>query len=226
MKRPTLNNDELRADAVLSRAGIDHPRLVLSHGAARTTIVADQALSESTLLVAQCGGSPALVQVAGERVTVRPTRASLAHRAASALLWGRAAMTLRLSTAARWAIAIHGGASRVTADLRALQLSTLEVNGGASEMLLDLPRPVGVVRIRFDGGVHAVTLRRPKGVPIQVVLSEGGSQFALDGQYLHAIAGPTQLTTDPEMVPNRYIVSVAGGARHLIVETRESAYAD
>ena len=229
MKRQTLNNDELPADArdtVLPRAGIDHPRLVLSHGAACTTIIADQALSERTLLVAQWGGSPARVQVAGERVTVRPTKASLAHRAALALLWGRATTTVRLSTAARWAIAIHGGAARVTADLRALPLSALEVNGGASEMLLDLPHPVGVVRIRFDGGVHALTLRRPEGVPIQVVLSEGGSQLAVDGQYLHAIAGPIQLATGPAMAPNRYVVSVAGGVRRLIVDTRELAPTD
>lgn len=225
MKQLTLNKDDLRADAcatVLPRAEIDRPLLVLPHGAARATIVADEALSEDALLVAESAGSPALVQVAGDRVTVRPAKASLVRRAASALLWSRAATTLRLSTVVRWAIAIHG-ASCVTADLRALQLSALQINGGASDVLLDLPRPVGVVRIRFVGGVRAVTLRRPKGVPVDVVLSEGGSQLALDGQYLHSAAGPIQLAAHPETAPDRYVVSVEGGASRLIVDAREPA---
>lgn len=163
------------------------------------------------------------MQVTGARVTVRPRPVSLADRAASALLWGRAATTLRLSAAARWAIAIQGGASRVTADLRALQLRKLEVNGGASDVLLDLPRPVGVVQLRFAAGINGVTLRRPQGVPVRVVLSEGGSQLALDGQYLHATPGPIQLGASPQTAPDYYVVQVAGGARRLIVETQESA---
>jgi hypothetical protein len=230
MRRLTSNRGRLRADErdarpandiVLPRGGLARARLVLPRGASRTTIIADQALSESALIAAQFGGPPALLQVEGAQVTMRPAYASLAQRASAALLWGRAATTLRLSTAAAWAISIHGGASRVTADLRALRLSELEVSGGASELMLDLPPPVGVVEIRLAGGARAVTLRRPEGVPVHVALSDAGSQLALDAQYLHAIAGPAQLVAGPATAPDRYVVSVSGGASRLIVDAWE-----
>lgn len=103
-------------------------------------------------------------------------------------------------------------------ELAALALSEMTMNGGASKVDVQLSRPVGTVPLRIRGGASRVTIRRPAGVPVRVRVSGGLSRLTLDGRRLPSSgAGTVRDTPGYEAAPDRYELSVEGGASRISV---------
>src|SRR5579864_4986189 len=97
-----------RHDLAAPLAGAKAGRLVLAPGVGLVRIDSDAALTE--LYRAQVVGTPPLIEVDGETVTVRPRRFPLFG-------WGHRDLRLTLSGTIPWAIDVAQGAVRLTADL-------------------------------------------------------------------------------------------------------------
>jgi hypothetical protein len=192
--------------------------LVFTRGISLASIQADPALPER--FRGHFEGPPPQVEVSGQQLIIHYRRLALVDWARYALLWGRDASVMRLSTAAPWRIIVRGGASRLTADLRALALLELVVQGGASDVRIELPPPSGVVPLRIIGGVSNITLRRPPGSAARLVIQGGAQQLAFDAQHFGAIGGGVRLeSAGPRDAPDRYEIEVTGGASNLVVDT-------
>ncbi len=135
-------------------------RLEFVRGAANVTIRTD--LSTADLYRARFEGPLPSVRVEGGAVSVKYPWTLHPFD------WRRRGADIVLNAQVPWEIGISGGLSRLDADLSGFQLDSFEVEGGASRVELTLPKPLGTVSIRFDGGASNLTIRRPEGVAARV----------------------------------------------------------
>jgi DNA-binding MarR family transcriptional regulator len=193
------------------RSGAKVGRLHLMSGAGNTTIDADATMAE--LYRAHVEGTPPQIEVDGGNVTVRPRRFPLFG-------WGHRSLRLTLSGAIPWDIEIAQGAYRLNADLTGLQLRSFADKGGASRVDLAVGRPSGAVPITITGGVSNVTMRRPRGVPVEIRIKGGVSRTSVDGHRLGPAGGNVVWTT-PGMPDgaDRYVIEVVGGVSRLTVQS-------
>jgi DNA-binding MarR family transcriptional regulator len=118
-----------------------------------------------------------------------------------------------------WEIEIRGGAAGLSAELSALALESLEIKGGASATLLMLPHPSGTVTLRVLGGVSDITIQRPNGVGVRVLVRGGASELFFDEQHFGAVGGETRWQSpDYDGATDRYDIEVTGGANGLTVD--------
>jgi DNA-binding MarR family transcriptional regulator len=193
------------------RGGATVGRLHLAASHSDTTIDADATMTE--LYRAHVEGTPPQIEVEGGHVTVRPRRFPLFG-------WGHRSLRLTLSGAIPWDIDVAQGAYKLNAELSTLQLRSFAIKGGASRIDLALGRPSGAVPITITGGVSNVTIRRPRGVPVEMRIRGGVSRTSVDGHQLGPAAGNVVWNTPgmPEGA-DRYIVEVKGGVSRLSIES-------
>jgi hypothetical protein len=134
--------------------------------------------------------------------------------------WRRKTTTLILNPTNPWDISVDGGVSRLTADLSALAIRSLTVRGGATHLSLVLSRPQGEVQISIAGGAREVSILRPAGISVQLTIKGGTSKLRLDDEEYGAVGGHLRTqSTAYESGTNRYDIAIAGGARHVVVES-------
>jgi hypothetical protein len=156
-------------------------------------------------------GMPPQIEVDGGVVTVRPRRFPLFG-------WGHRSLRLTLSGGIPWDVEIGQGAYRLNADLRALRLRSFAINGGAARVEVAVGRPSGAVPITISGGASKVTIRRPRGVPVEMRIKGGLARASVDGHQLGPAGGEVAWRT-PGMADgaDRYVIEVLGGVSKLTV---------
>lgn len=184
-------------------------RLIFASGAARVLIRASS--SSTHLYQARFEGTPPTIDLHGGTVTIQYRRFSLDWR-------GRTG-EIELNPTIPWQVELHGGVSKVNADLRDLQIQGIELSGGASDIAVTLPRPSGIVPVRFSGGASKITITRPRGVPARVRVRGGFQKLIFDGKDCDGDSGDARdETRDYATARDRYDFTVDGGASKVIVD--------
>jgi DNA-binding MarR family transcriptional regulator len=187
-------------------------RLVFSRGLSQVTI--DAGAGPGELYRAHLEGPAPEIRVDGGTVTVRYRRFGL-------LDWRGGTSRFSLTPSIPWDLEVLGGASRWTADLRQLQLRSFLLRGGMSEVELDLAAPVGTVPLRITGGISRLTVRRPAGSALILLVRGGLSRLAMDGQEFGAIGGQLRLESrEHREGGDHFALEITGGASRLTIETR------
>jgi hypothetical protein len=125
-----------------------------------------------------------------------------------------------LDAAARWTLEVRGGLANSTFDLQSARVAGVALQGGLSTCELMLPRPDGELTVEIRGGVHAMTITRPAGVPARVTIRGGASNLVLDDQRFGGIGGRTDIQTDGYGdAEARLHVAVHGGSSSLSIVT-------
>jgi DNA-binding MarR family transcriptional regulator len=208
---------DLRGEAAAERSGeaassaplgaVRSGKLELATGAKRVVIFGDPALEG--LYRARFEGRKPNARVQGGRVTFRHSHFD----------WRRSSAEIALNPKIPWHLTIHGGAARLRGELREITLRGVEIDGGVSDVVLELPSPRGKVRVRIAGGASQVTIRRPAGVPVRLVVHGGATRLALDSQRLGAVGGEAVLETpNAEKSSDGYEIVVSGGTSDFTVE--------
>jgi hypothetical protein len=161
------------------------------------------------------GGSAALVEVAADDETVGSTversgdtaRVRLATAVDS---WSVGRFTgtewrVRLASGVPAAIDLRAGAGEIDLDLSQVSTTAVSCSAGAATLRIVLPRPLGDVPVRLEGGAAQITVQVPAGVEARV-LSTG----------LLAVTGPRE-TAGYATARDRVTVSVTGGIAQLRV---------
>lgn len=196
-------------DAPLAGARIG--RLHLAFGL-KMTLDADATLTE--LYRAQVEGTPPQIDVDDGRVTVRP------QKRFPLFGWGHRDLRLTLSGAIPWDIEVAKGAMALAARLGSLQLRSFVIRGGASRVDVEVGRPRGVVPITIHGGASKLTVRRPRGVPVEVRIKGGASRATVDGHQLGPAGGNVVWrTTDTPAAADSYLVDIRGGVSQVTIES-------
>ena len=126
-----------------------------------------------------------------------------------------------LNAAIPWHIEVRDGASKLTADLSQLKLGSFEVSGGASKVELTLPRVSGLAPVRILGGASNVVIHRPEGVATRVRVVGGSTNLTFEDQHFGAVGGEVSLQSpNYEGTPERYDITITGGASNVAIDTR------
>ena len=193
--------------APLAGTGAGHLRF--TRRAARATLHADSNMAE--LFRARLTGPEPTVTVAGNAIDI-------AYRGVRPLGWRRQSADVALNTSIPWRFDVDAGVAYLTADLRGLKLTAVNVSGGASRMDLRLPRPSGTVSIHIRGGAATVSIRRPAGVAVRVVVPDGAADVQFDERRIGPIDSQTPLQSpDYDSATDRYDVDGRGGVAQLII---------
>lgn len=130
--------------------------------------------------------------------------------------------TVTLNGSVAWRIESRGGLTGLTADLAGITLQALDGHEGATRIVVTLPRPAGEVPIQFSS-VNEATFHRPVGAAARVRVGGGVAGLSLDDQHFKAVGGAANWQTpDWDVAPDRYDISIHGGARALTVDTLEA----
>src|SRR5262245_38329195 len=153
-------------------------RLRFQRGASLVTVRAGAAMPQ--LYLARFTGTRPRVRVVANEVDVEESRGSLP------LSWRLKSAEFALNKSIPWDFDVRGGAWRLTADLRDLLLAMVTVDGGANTVNLRLPHPSGTVLIRFGGDASDISVSRPDGVAVRVVVHGGSYGLQVDGKTISA----------------------------------------
>jgi DNA-binding MarR family transcriptional regulator len=135
--------------------------------------------------------------------------------------WRQRVATIGLTTAIPWTVEIAGGIQKVEADLRSVDLRRFELAGGAERIQLELGRPSGRVQARVVGGVKALRLERPRGVPVRIEITGGAGEISLDGVRLDRRGGQSAVESpDWAGSTDGIELAVVGGSRTIDVVAR------
>ena len=174
-------------------ADVAEARLSIRHGLQDATVSAGTAPGQ--LFHARCERHVPDMTVDHGHVTLTFPRVSLSRSRTD---------ELTLTASIPWTIDIDGGVAGVTADLTGVSLRSFTIDGGLSKVALDLPHPGGLVAVQL-GSASNVTIRRPAGVAVRVVLNGGARDLTLDEQHLGSVGGPSQLATPGfDLAADRY----------------------
>jgi DNA-binding MarR family transcriptional regulator len=211
--REGRESPELVPRSVPLPAGGRDVRLQVSSGLVDTTLDADPGLPD--LARAAFADNPPTLEVAGETLTVH-----VRHKRRLLFKGWTHAGRLTLNGDFRWTILLDGGLYRVQVRLTELDLAGLEVRGGLSQVDVSLPAPAGTVPVQLSGGADHVTLDRPSGTALRIHIGSGASKLRLDSFDFGAVGDTRWQTPDYDTSPNRYDITLRGGAHHLTVTTR------
>jgi DNA-binding MarR family transcriptional regulator len=198
------------SDVTAPLAGVTLGRLVLTRGAAKVTISADDALTE--LYRGHFDVAPQ-IRVDRGRITIDQKRRFRPFdlRATRSDIW--------LNPAVPWEVFLKGGMWKLSADFRDLELRRLEVGGGASDIEIWLPSPSGAVGVRVSGGASHVRLHRPAGVALRAEVTGGASKLVFDDRSLGSVGGHNRLETPGfATASDRYETRLSGGASELTID--------
>jgi uncharacterized membrane protein len=185
-------------------------RLRFPRGAALVTVRARKAMPD--LFWARFTGTKPRVRVVANAVDIE------SRRDFRPVTWRLQSAQIALNGSIPWEFEVQEGAWRLTADLRDLQLSMLTFEGGANKVDLRLPHPSGTVPIHF-GAANDISVRRPAGVAVRVVVNGGFGKLKVDGKSIE--------TTDKQPIQSpgfareadRYDIEVTGGVYQFVVAT-------
>jgi hypothetical protein len=190
--------------------------LAIIGGISHLTMRADDALA--ALCQAHFEGLLPNVSAHGGRVEIVYPRFWPAGWLRFALQAGRHAAHLTLSARVPWTISLRGGVAHLDADLRQVRLSAVEVHGGMSHVDLALGQPSGLVTLRLRGGSSNLTLTRPVGVPVRLIIRGGASRLEFDAMHFGAIGGGFDWQSpDYATAPDKYEIEIGGGASRLTI---------
>jgi uncharacterized membrane protein len=189
--------------------GAAEGRLRFPRGAAWVTVRGGGAMPD--LFWARFTGAKPKVRVVANAVDIE-------SRGFRPVTWRLQSAEIALNASIPWEFEVHG-AWRLTADLRDLQLSRVTFEGGASNVDLRLPHPSGTVPIRFGAGANDVSVRRPAGVAVRVVMHGGFGKLRVDGKSIEATDG--QPIQSPGFAPevDRYDIELTGGSYKVVIAT-------
>ena len=185
-------------------------RLRFPRGASWVTIRAGTAKPD--LFWATFTGTTPRVRVVGNAVEIESRRFRL-------VTWRLQSTRVALNASIPWDIEVQVGAWRLTADLRDLQLSTLTLEGGAGKVDLRLPHPSGTVPIHVGQGAADISVLRPAGVAVRVVMHGDFGKLKVDGKSIEATDKQPIQSADFARKADRYIIEVAGSAYQFVIGT-------
>ncbi len=188
--------------------GLREARLIFRSGAPDVTLHGDRSLGE--LYRGRFEGTMPHVRLREGVVSVQ-YRGGLFD-------WRKRKADIALNAAVAWAVEVQGGLAGLRGRLDEVDLRSLEISGGAAKVDVVLGRPSGVVPISVVGGVADVRIRRPDDVAIRLVVTGGAGRVELDGQRIGATTGATLESVGASETPDRFVVTVAGGASKVLVE--------
>jgi hypothetical protein len=184
-------------------------RLRFPRGAAWVTVTAGSAMPD--LFWARFTGTKPKVRVVANAVDIE-------SRGFRPVTWRLQSAQIALNASIPWEFEVHG-AWRMNADLRDLQLSMVTFEGGASNVALRLPHPSGTVPIRFGAGANDVSVRRPAGVAVRVVMHGGFGKLLVDGKSIEANDEQPIQSPGIGREADRYDIELTGGAYKVVIAT-------
>jgi TMEM175 potassium channel family protein len=185
-------------------------RLRFTRGAALVTVRARRAMPD--LFWARFTGTKPRVRVVGNAVDIESRRS---FRPGG---WRLQSAQIALNASILWEFEVQEGAWRLTADLRDLQLSMVAFAGGANKVDLHLPHPSGTVPIHF-GAATDVTVRRPAGVAVRVVVRGDFGKLQLDGKSIDATDELPIQSAGYAREADRYDIELTGDAYGFVIAT-------
>jgi len=157
---------------------------------------------------------------AAPQVRVRDGRVIVQYRGMP-FDWRKRTGTMALNPSIPWSIEVVGGVNRVEADLIELDLDRFELTGGSERIQLEVGRPHGEIPIRMTGGIKAIRLERPSGVPVRLAISGGVGSVEVDGQMTGHHGGNTSIESRGwSSTGDRYSLEVTGGTKTLTIVER------
>jgi uncharacterized membrane protein len=190
--------------------GAARGRLGFPRGAALVTVKARRAMPD--LFWARFTGMKPRVHVVANAVDIE---SRLSFRPVA---WRLQSAQIALNASIQWEFEVQEGAWRLMADLRDLKLSRVAFAGGASKVDLHLPHPSGTVPIHF-GAATDVTVRRPAGVAVRVVVHGGFGKLQVDGKSIEATDKQPIQSPGYAREADRYDIELTGGAYRFVIAT-------
>jgi uncharacterized membrane protein len=184
-------------------------RLGFPRGAALVTV---KARRMPDLFWARFTGAKPRVRVVGNAVDIE---SRLSFRPVT---WRLQSAQIALNASIPWEFEVQEGAWRLTADLRDLKLSRVAFAGGASKVDLHLPHPSGTVPIQF-GAANEVTVRRPAGVAVRVVVQGGFGKLQVDGKSIEATDKQPIQSPGYAREADRYDIELTGDVYRFVIAT-------
>ena len=197
------------SSAPVSRAA--RGRLRFPRGCALVTVRAGSGMPD--LFWARFTGTKPRVRVVANDIDI------IKSRGYRPVTWRLQSAQIALYDSIPWEVEVQEGAWRLTADLRGLKLSMVTLEGGANKVNLRLPHPAGTVPIHIGGGANDISLIRPDGVAVRVVVHGGFGKLQVDGKSIEATA--EQPLQSPAFARNadRYDIEITGGAYQFVLMT-------
>ena len=192
-------------------SGAARGRLRFPRGAVMATVTAGSAMPE--LFWARFTGKRPTVHVVTNAVDI------IESRVFRPVNWRLKSAQIALNDSIPWDFEVQDGAWRLTADLRSLQLSMVTLDGGANKVTLRLPHPSGTVRIHFGGAAADVSVLRPEGVAVRVVVHGGFGQLQVDGKSIEMSANQPFESPGFAQESDRYEIEITGGAYQFVLAT-------
>lgn len=162
------------------------------------------------LFRARFTGPQPKIRVAGNAVEI-------AYRGGRPVIWRRQSAQVALNTSIPWNIEVPDGLFKSTLDLTGLKVTAVTVDGGASQVEIRLPRPSGMVPVRFLSGASIITVRRPNGVAVRAVVRGGATKVQLDGRRVEWTDDTPLHLSDYVDAADRYELEFTSGANHLTI---------
>ena len=162
------------------------------------------------LFRARFTGPQPKIRVAGNAVEI-------AYRGGRPVIWRRQSAQVALNTSIPWNIGVPDGLFKSTLDLTGLKVTAVTVDGGASQVEIRLPRPSGMVPVRFLSGASIITVRRPNGVAVRAVVRGGATKVQLDGRRVEWTDDTPLHLSDYVDAADRYELEFTSGANHLTI---------
>jgi uncharacterized membrane protein len=190
--------------------GTSRGRLRFPRGAAWVTVRAGSAKPD--LFWARFTGSEPRVRVSANAVDIE-------SRGFRPVTWRLQSAEIALNASIPWEIEVQSGAWRLTADLRDLRLSRVTLEGAASNVDLRLPHPSGTVPIRIGGGANKISVLRPHGVAVSIVVNGTFGRLQVDGKSIEATDKQPIQSAGFAREADRYYIEVAGSAYQFVIAT-------
>lgn len=162
------------------------------------------------LFRARFTGPQPKIRVAGNAVEI-------AYRGVRPVIWRRQSAQVALNTSIPWHIEVPDGLFKSTLDLAGLKVTAVTVDGGASQVEIRLPRPSGMVPVRFLSGASIITVRRPNGVAVRAVVRGGATKVQLDGRRVEWTDDTPLHLSDYVDAADRYELEFTSGANDLTI---------
>ncbi|MGC4094013.1 MAG: MarR family transcriptional regulator [Polyangiaceae bacterium] len=160
----------------------------------------------------------ALPELALQQETLR-----FQQKRGSFLDFKRQRLDLLLNPTIPWQVRVKGGLSHCRFELGSLLLSGLEILGGLSAVELQLPAPRGRVGLLLKGGASQLSVLRPAGAALRVIVHSGASGLSLDNLQLGSVGGRTEWQSpDYAQALDKFDLEVMGGASKLSVGVRSA----
>ena len=191
--------------------GVDRGRLRFPRGAVMVTVRAGSALPE--LFWARFTGTKPRVRVAAQAVDI------IESRGFRPVTWRLQSAQIALNDSIPWEFEVQDGVWRLTADLRGLKLTMVTLEGGANRVVLRLPRPSGTVPIHIGGGANDISVLRPDGVAVRVVVHGGFRKLQVDRKSIEATDEQPLQSPGFAREADRYDIEVTGGAYQFVLAT-------